>query len=414
MSKQQKTTMEWRRIAELDDDPRNSRTHSAEQIDAIKASIREFGPTSPILTHGNVIKAGHARRQAAQELGLDEFPCVDLSHLTDDQARAYLIADNRLTEFGSGWDHEVLLAEREYFDSISDVSFDVTGFSDSDMDSIAEALSSINGQDETIEDPPIPDVPEEPVTQTGDVWQLGEHILVCGDSTKPESYSHLGTKAELLHADPPYGMGKEKDGVANDNLTGERLDDFHVAWFTAARTALTDNASFYIWGNAFELWRLWFTRFAPLSSIIITNEICWDKNNTAGMRSPQATKYPTASERCLFGRFGDQSVKEKRSYFDTTHAATTDVWRFSRVRGEERHGHATPKPVEMMALAIRSSCPKGGTVVEPFGGSGSTLLGAAQINRKSYAVELLPQWCDVIIERWEMTTGQSAKLMHRA
>ncbi len=150
MSTQQKTTMEWRNIAELDDDPRNSRTHSAEQIDAIKASIREFGPTSPILTHGNVIKAGHARRQAAQELGLNEFPCVDLSHLTDDQARAYVIADNRLAEKGAGWDYDRLISE---FEELEKQGFDatVTGFDE------AEIANIVRGFDETQNDNEMPE-----------------------------------------------------------------------------------------------------------------------------------------------------------------------------------------------------------------------------------------------------------------
>jgi len=284
-------------------------------------------------------------------------------------------------------------------------------------------------------------------------------------------------------------MGKEKDGVQNDNLYADKLDAFQMAWWRAFRPHTDDNASAYIWGNAEELWRLWYVGGLSKSErLTFRNEIVWDKGHGQGMESEQHRMFPTATERCLFFMFGEQGFNNNadnywegwepirsyletemnkcggvknwkaalgnqmgghyftksqwcfpteeayrklqafangdafkrehdelkrefygtRAYFDNTHDNMTDVWTFPRVTGEERHGHATPKPVAMIARAIKSSTPEGGIVAEPFFGSGTTLIAAEQLGRKCYGIEISPQYCDVIVKRWENLTGKKA------
>jgi len=477
---------------------RNARTHSDEQVDKIAASIREFGFLNPVITDGdNGIVAGHGRIMAAKKLGMDEVPTVEAAHLTDAQKRAYILADNRLA-LDAGWDDEMLRVE---FADLEADGFDLelTGFTLDDIEALEpdpEPEEGLTDEDAT------PEAPEQPVTVEGDVWLLGNHRLMCGDSTSVDAAERLmgGEKAALLHADPPYGMGKQSDGVLNDNLYNDRLDDFQMEWWTTFRQFVTDNASAYIWGNAPELWRLWYCRLADTETLTIRNEIVWDKKSIPGMKSDLLTQYPEASERCLFFQIGDQflgninsddfpdsweplrsylaseadaagigskEIKEicgcgmfshwftrsqfalipekhytkladsfpgnfqkpwkelkaewdkvkdvltkkmqgNRSFFDNAHESMRDVWEFPRVAGDERHTHATPKPVAMMERVMRSSLPGGGLCVEPFGGSGATLMGAQVSGRTCHTMELDPKYCDVIIKRWQDFTGQQA------
>jgi DNA modification methylase len=333
-------------------------------------------------------------------------------------------------------------------------------------------------------------------------------VCLCGDSTAITNVEKLlnGEKAQLLHADPPYGMGKASDGVLNDNLYNDDLDDFQMEWWATFRPFLEDNASAYIWGNAPELWRLWYKAGLGSSELMeLRNQIVWDKKAIPGMASPDLTQFPIASEHCLFfalgqqfrgnvnqdgyppewdsvrlyladeaaaakitpqdikdvcgvqmfshwfttsqfnlipdkhyvtlqatypGRFlrpwrqlkvawdkvksiPTQKIQEARSYFDNAHDVMRDVWEFSRVTGEERHGHATPKPVAMMERVMKSSLPKNGLCLEPFGGSGSTLMGAEKTGRRCFTMELDPKYVDVIVKRWEAFTGKTAVLETR-
>jgi DNA modification methylase len=348
----------------------------------------------------------------------------------------------------------------------------------------------------------IPEAPQEPITKLGDVWILGEHRVMCGDSTSKEAVEILmdGKKATLIHADPPYGMGKEKDGVLNDNIYKDKLDVFQLQWWKAFRPYAEDNASAYIWGNAPDLWRLWYRGgLESFERLTLRNEIVWDKKHGEGMNSDKHRMFPTATERCLFFMIGEQGFNNNadnywegfepirkylksqrdligwnnkvvagffgfhprmadhwfsksqwsfpqedqykrlqkecknkafakdyevlkqdyevlkqefystRAYFNNTHDNMTEVWEFERVQGEERHGHATPKPVEMMERVMKSSAPENAIVVEPFLGSGSTLIAAEKTKRKCYGMELDPKYCDVIVKRWEDFTGKKAK-----
>ena len=475
---------------------RNSRTHSDAQVAKIAASIREFGFLSPIIVDGdNGIIAGHGRLMAAQKLGLAEVPVIEASHLTEAQKRAYVIADNRLA-LDAGWDNDMLKVELADL-KLADFDLTLTGFDLGELDALlADPTEGLTDADA------VPDVPAVPVTVEGDVWLLGRHRLMCGDSTSIDAVERLmaGQKAALLHADPPYGMGKEGVGVANDNLYGDNLDAFQMEWWATFRTFLDDNASAYIWGNAPELWRLWYRGgLGSAERVTIRNEIVWKKPGGFGISSAEMRGYPPQTERCMFFILGEQGfnndadnywegwepvrswldgqrkasglttaqcndicgkqnmtqsaftkggfrliLKEDyaalcaatggkyfkreyddlkreyddlkrefyagRAHFDNTHENMTDVWEFGRVTGEDRHGHATPKPLAMMERVMRSSLPQNGLCVEPFGGSGSTLMGAETTGRVCYTMELQAKYCDVIITRWQDFTGQQATL----
>ena len=489
------------KVADLIPYARNSRTHSAEQIGKIAASIREFGFLNPVIVDGaNGIIAGHGRILAAQKLGLEDVPTIEASHLSEAQRRAYIIADNRLA-LDAGWDDEMLRVELRDLEA---TGFDLalTGF---DLSEIAAlTLDATEG----LTDPDaVPDAPAVPVTVLGDVWLLGRHRLMCGDSTSIDAVDRLmdGQKAALLHADPPYGMGKEGEGVANDNLYQDKLDAFQMEWWTTFRCVLEDNASAYIWGNAPDLWRLWYNGGLSNSEpMTMRSQIIWDKPPSASpsgspIGSDKMRSYPHGYESCLFFFVGEQGFNNNadnywegwepirvwlsderklsglttdqcnsicnkqnmsqsaftkggfrlileedynalrnatngryfvrdydelkrdydelkrefyatRAYFDNAHDNMTDVWGFGRVTREERHGHATPKPVEMMQRVMRSSLATGGLCVEPFGGSGSTLMGAERTGRVCYSMELDPKYCDVITQRWQNFTGQTATL----
>lgn len=480
---------------------RNARTHSDKQLGQIAAAISEWGFTNPIIAdaYGNVI-AGHGRLLAAQKLGRTHVPVRIVSDWPDAKKKAYILVDNKLA-LNAGWDDELLSLEIE---ELKEVDFDINliGFEDFEIDEIIKDPIHLPPVDiDEVTEPPL-----NPTTKKGDIWKLGEHRVMCGDSTIITDVEKLmaGRKAALLHADPPYGMGKEKDGVANDNLYREDLDKFQMEWWATFRPFLEKNSSVYIWGNAPDLWRLWYCGGLETSErMTFRNEIVWDKsgdlNPTAlvnGLPINGNRKF-FSTERCLFFFIGDQGFNnnsdnywegwepirsyldgemkkcgwtirdidkitstqmgvrwmtksqwslmtmahylkiqeaargfdafkreyddlkreyddlkrkfyELRAFFDNTHDSMTDVWQFNRVVGEERHGHATPKPVAMMERVMKSSLPAGGLCVEPFGGSGSTLIGAELTGRICYTMELSPIYCDTIVERWQKITGLKA------
>ena len=489
-------------IEDLIADGANARTHNERNLKAIAASLQRFGQQKPIVVDAaGVVRAGNGTLQAAISLGWKEIATVRTT-LENAEAVAYAIADNRTAELAE-WDTEVLAQSLDILDA--DL-LTATGYSDAEL---AEILKTL--EPESTEEPPEakPDKAEELQekwkVKRGDLWTIGGHRLLCGDSTSEEDVARLmdGEKASLIHADPPYGMGKEKDGVLNDNLYGEKLDTFQMAWWSTFRPHIEDNGSAYIWGNAEGLWRLWYVGgLRDSERLTLRNEITWDKreDNPTMLVSgvPLASRrmyHPT--ERCLFFMMGEQGFNnnsdnywegwesiraelaasceamgwgakdiericgvgmyghwftksqwtfipeehynalrdaarggdafkrdhddlkrdhdafkrehdelkrdfyETRAFFDNTHDSMTDVWEFPRVQGEERHGHATPKPVEMVARAINSSAPDGAVVIAPFGGTGPEFVAAEQLKRKCYGIELEPKYCAVILERME-------------
>jgi hypothetical protein len=285
---------------------RNARTHSAEQVAQIAASIQEFGFTNPILVASDDgILAGHGRLAAAKDLGLREVPVVVLDHLTPTQRQAYVLADNKLA-LNAGWDDSILSAELAGL-QLEEFDLSLLGWSDDELLGLMPEVEELPREDADAD--AVPEAPAEPVTKPGDVWLLGKHRVMCGDSTVITDVERLmaGKKAQLMHADPPYGMGKASDGVANDNLYNDDLDNFQMEWWATFRPFLEDNASAYIWGNAPELWRLWYKAgLGGSEKIELRNQIVWDKKAIPGMASPDLTQFPIASEHCLFFQIGNQ------------------------------------------------------------------------------------------------------------
>ena len=538
-----KINIEYRNPDDLIPYPLNAKKHPVEQINRIASSIYEFGFDQPIVIDrkGMIIK-GHGRYLAALKLGLQSVPVI-VVNLSDAMAKASRLADNKVSE--SDWDNDLL---KSSIDNIlesmggSEIDLQSFGFDMSIFDDLiqSEVIESVSNSDIKtysqsnkkendflIGEQPIKEGFEESKenelqeendieirVKTGDIWQLGNHFILCGDCTVESNINALlgDKKATLVHADPPYGMGKEKDGVANDNLYREKLDEFQMKWIKTCRKWVKNNASCYIWGNAEDLWRLWYNGGLKDSErLTFRNQIIWDKKHGQGMLSEDFRMFPTVTEHCLFFMFGEQRFNNNadnywegnepirqyllqerlkagidipamktiaghldksrdhwtsksqwsfmtqdvytslqsycqqngidafkkeydelkkeyaelkkeydelkkeyyatRAYFNNTHENMTDVWEYPRVKGEERWGHATPKPVAMIERIIKSSCPENELTFEPFLGSGTTLIACEKTNRICYGTELSPKYCDVILTRYEKLTGNTAILI---
>jgi DNA modification methylase len=472
--------------------PRNANNGD---VEAIKKSLAVNGWYGSVVANLSTkhILAGNHRVMAAKALGWETVP-VQWVDVTPEEELRILVVDNRTTRIGQDDTTKItdILAEL----ANTPIGLEGTGYGAADLDALIDELAGMTEPAELLTDPD--EVPEEVETRckAGDLWILGRHRLLCGDSTKVDDVARLmdGGIAQLIHADPPYGMGKENEGVENDNLYADKLDSFQMDWWRVFRKALTDNGSVYIWGNAEDLWRLWFVNGLKDSErFTFRNEIVWQKNQAQGRLSEKHRQYPTGSERCLFFMVGEQGFNNNadnywegwdcvvnylrdeklktgwdiptfkrlaghsessgchwfdksqwtfptkdvyeswqkaangnafkreydelkrefyatRAYFDNTHDNMTDVWEYASVSGEERLGHATPKPLAMIERCIRSSSEENAIVIEPFLGSGTTLIAAENTNRKCYGMEISPKYCDVIIQRWENATGQKAVL----
>lgn len=305
------TAVELWPIDNLKPRARNVKIHTDEQVEQIAASMREWGWTNPILAEEDgVIIAGHGRWLGGKKNGYQEVPVMVATGWTPEQVRAYVIADNKLAE-NAGWDEKLLRLELQDLER-ADFQMDLIGFT-------AEELKAYTAEpDPPPQDDKRDDVPDRAalaITAVGEVWLCGRHRIMCGDSELADHVAVLmnGETARMIHADPPYGMGKEADGVANDNLYGDKLDAFQNRWWTAWRPFLQHNASAYIWGNAPDLWRWWYRRpseAAPIAGlsdrepVTLRNEIVWDKKSIAGMKSEDLTMFPEATERCLFFQLG--------------------------------------------------------------------------------------------------------------
>lgn len=359
----------------------NSRTHSDDQVAQIAASIKEFGFTNPILIddHETII-AGHGRLMAARKLKLTEVPTITLEGLTEAQKKAYVIADNKLA-LNAGWDTEALTAELRRLQEL-EFNLDLIGF---DSDELAQLLEPEQVEGLTDEDD-VPDVPETPVTVEGDVWVLGNHRLMCGDSTSIDAVDKLmdGARADMVFTDPPYnvafnGRSGKHDIIKNDNLTDKEFEAF-VDGFCHVIQALAPRA-YYVWCN----WKF----YGLLQDRLLYNAcIVWAKN-VFGM----GLGYRHQHEFCLFAGKVDDWIKNE-----------SDLWEIKKDTG---YVHPTQKPV---ALSIRafSNHVKLLNVVDLFGGSGSTIIGAEQSGRNCYMMELDPKYCDVIVNRWQEYTGKKA------
>ncbi len=378
---------------------RNARQHSDEQIAQIAASIAEFGFVNPILTGADgVLVAGHGRLAAARKLGLPTVPVVVLDHLTPTQRRALVLADNRLAELAT-WDDALLRIELE---ALQDDGFDLdlTGF---DADALAELLADEEPQIEgRTEDDAIPEMPEEPVSRPGDVWRLGPHRLVCGDATTAEAYARLfpdGERADMVFTDPPYNVnyansardklrGKHRP-ILNDAL-GEGFYDF--LYDALALIMAHTRGAIYVAMSSSELDTLQAAFRAAgghWSTFII-----WAKNTFTLGRSDYQRQY----EPILYG-WPEGATRHWCGDRDQG-----DVWQIKKTAKNDLH--PTMKPVDLVERAIRNSSRPGDVVLDPFGGSGTTLIAAEKAGRVARLIELDPKYADVIVRRWQDWTGK--------
>jgi DNA modification methylase len=378
----------------------NARTHSDDQIAQIAASIVEFGFTNPILVGGDgVIVAGHGRLAAARKLGLTAVPVVVLDHLTPTQRRALVIADNRIAE-NAGWDESLLRAELEALQS-EGFDLDLTGF---DPDALAELLAG-EETDQTgeVDDDEVPEETIEPVSRPGDLWVLGEHRVLCGDATDPESYSRLlpGERADMVFIDPPYNVdyaNSAKDKlrgtqrpILNDNL-GAAFQDFLVAALTP--TLGHCQGAVYIAMSSSELDTLQAAFRAAgghWSTFII-----WAKHTFTLGRADYQRQY----EPILYG----WPEGAQRHWCGDRDQG--DVWQIKKPQRNDLH--PTMKPVELVERCLRNSSRPGDVVLDSFGGSGTTLIAAQKSGRRARLMELDPKYVDVIVRRWQTWSGEQA------
>lgn len=372
-------------------------------VDAVAASIREFGFKVPIIIDkDNIIVAGHTRYKAAKKLGLKTVPCIKADDLTDEQVKAFRLADNKVAE-QADWDFELLNEELETIT----MDMDQFGF-DLPEDDDEET------QTEIIEDD-VPDVPEEPKSKYGQVYQLGNHRLMCGDSTKKEDVEKLlnGVKADLLITDPPYNVSMERKSkdvlksdnyshIENDELSEDEFKIFLKSVFTNANDSLKDDASYYVFscqGGDSELMMMMMMMMRECG-IRCRHQIIWVKD--APVFSMGRLDYDYKHEPILYG------WKKKHNFYRKGQQDKS-VWEFKRTANKL---HPTMKPVELIVNALMNSTKNGNIVIDLFGGSGSTLMACEQTERINYSMELDPHYVDVIIQRWENFTGKKAVLLN--
>jgi len=363
---------------------KNARLHDDKQINQIAGSIKEFGFNNPILIDkNNGIIAGHGRVMAARKLGLKEVPTILLDHLNDTQRKAYILADNRIA-INSTWDNEML--SLELMDIKDDVSLAMLGF---DVDELNALLNPTQLTDGLTDEDAVPDVPIEPITKLGDIYQLGNHRLMCGDSTSIDAVEKLmnGNAVDLIFTDPPYNVGFNGRSGKHDVIMNDKLseDDFSIFITEVCNTIKAINPkAYYIWCN----WNFYGILQGKLD---YKTCIVWAKN-VFGM----GNGYRHQHEFCLFNGKIDEVVKNE-----------SDLW---EVKKDHNYVHPTQKPVALSVRAFGNHI-KLLNVLDLFGGSGSTLIGAEQTGRKSFTMELDPKYCDVIIKRWENFTGKKAELL---
>ena len=486
----------------------NAKEHPDWQIEGLSETIKKIGYRSPIIVdENNMILAGHGRYMALKKLGYGDVQVVRHTDLTEEDKKAYMIADNQYT-LNTGFNMEMLKQEIEELKSV-DFDTSLLGFDEIELQEIMEdeIEETAGDNQEVAEDDAELEEPKNIVIKSGDLIELGKHRVMCGDSTDSKQIKLLlnNEKAHLVFTDPPYGMKKEKDGVTNDNLNFYDLLEFNKKWIPLSFENLTENGSWYCWGIDEPLMDIYSNLLKPKienNEITFRNLITWDKGTGQGQNSELTRMYATADEKCLFVMNGVQGfntnsdnyfegwepirlylleqrnkcgwdiptmkmiaghsdksrdhwtdksqwnlptkdvylkfqkwaiennvdafkkeyeelkkeyekIKSKfydsRAYFNNTHDNMNNVWHFDRVVGKNRKEageHATPKPVELCARAIKSSSRENEKVLDLFGGSGSTLIACEQLNRKAYLMELETKWVQVIIERYLKFTGE--------
>ena len=379
---------------------RNARTHSPEQIAQIAASIREFGWTNPILVDGhNGVIAGHGRLLAARQLGFDEVPVIELAHLNDTQRRAYVLADNRLAE-NAGWDTELLRLELGEL-QLMDIDLGLLGFGDAELQDLLAPGEEDRGG--LTDDDEVPEVSETPISRPGDIWIMGPHRLLCGDATVAASYDALlqGEQADMVFTDPPYNVnyansakdkmrGKDR-AILNDNL-GDGFYDFLLAALTSIVSHCRGGIYVAMSSSELDVLQAAFRAAGGKWSTFII----WAKNTFTLGRADYQRQY----EPILYG-WPEGATRHWCGDRDQG-----DVWNIKKPQKNDLH--PTMKPVELVERAIRNSSRPGNVVLDPFGGSGTTLIAAEKSGRVARLIELDPKYVDVIVRRWEDFTGKQA------
>lgn len=385
----EKLTIEYLPIGDLKAYERNAKLHPAEQIQQIKTSIQEFGFNDPVAVwNDNEIIEGHGRLIAAKELGYTEIPVIRLDSLTDEQRKAYMLVHNKLT-MNTGFDLELLNIE---LGSINDIDMTEFGFE-------FEVFS--DDSSEVVEDDYNEELPEEPKSKLGDIYQLGRHRLMCGDSTDAEQVKVLtnGELVDMLLTDPPYNVayeGKTKDKlkIKNDNMEDTAFRQFLCSAFSAANEVMKAGAVYYIWHAGLEGYN--FLGACRDIGWKVREILIWNKNIMLLGRYDYQWKH----EPCLYG------WKDGASHLWASDRKQTTVIDFNKPNKSDIH--PTMKPVGLFDYQIQNNTKGGDIVLDLFNGSGTTIIACEQNGRKAYCMELDPKYVDAAVDRWEKFTGQKA------
>ena len=378
-------------IAKLVPYQNNARTHSPAQIQKLRSSLREFSFVNPVIIDRdyNVI-AGHGRIAAAREEGITEVPCVFVDYLTEAQKKAYILADNRMA-MDAGWDEDLLRVELE---ALEEMGFDlgITGFDEKELAELfpaEEAKEDDFDVDAELQKPTF--------TKSGDVWTLGRHRLVCGDSTKKETYAVLmdGIKANLVITDPPYNVNYKGSAgkIKNDNMANDAFYQFLLDAFSNTEKVMADDASIYVFHADTE--GLNFRRAFADAGFYLSGCCIWKKQSLVLGRSP----YQWQHEPVLYG------WKKKGKHQWYTGRKESTIWEFDKPK--KNGDHPTMKPIPLLAYPIMNSSMSNSIVLDPFGGSGSTLIACEQTDRICCTIELDEKFCDVIVKRYIEQVGSS-------
>ena len=375
--------------------PNNPRKLSETAIEKVAQSIQEFGFRQPIVVDKDkVIVVGHTRYRASKKLGYKKVPITIAENLTKEQINAYRIADNRTNEEAK-WDEELLKMELKELD-YKEFDLKMTGFDDKQInDLLFEEKQGLTDDDA------VPDTPEEPISKLGDIWQLGKHRLLCGDSTDAKHYEKLfnDLKADMVFTDPPYNINYQGGTKIREKMKNDQMDNYYeflLSVFKNYRLFMKSGASIYICHADSE--RVNVTKSFQDADFYFSSVIIWSKDNSTFGRQDYFWKH----EPILYG--WKKGNGKHNFYGDRTQ---TSVWYLKR-DSVANYSHPTQKPVALSSKAILNSCKEDDIVFDPFLGSGSTLIACEKLNRKCYGLELDPKYCDVIVKRWEQWTGEKA------
>lgn len=425
------------KLADIRPYERNAKIHGPEQIDKLKKSITEFGFVNPCLIDRDYnLIAGHGRVMAATELGMESVPCVFVEGLTDEQRRAYILADNKLAELAE-W-NEATLAQELTDLSNEGIEISILGF---DWDSTAKI--------EPIEDEyELTETEKTPTAKKGQVWKLGEHRLMCGDSTDPESMDKLfgGELADMVFTDPPYGVSigsrnkainavdKGKGGqievdIENDTLSADELYEMLVAAFSELRAHSQEYCSYYVTSPMGGELGLVMLNMMKNSGLPVRHILIWVKSSPAFSMGRldydyrhepilytwgKSHKFRGGYDNSVIDEYGNLEKLEKSELKELVHALRGDGKTSTIYCDKPTHSdlHPTMKPIRLISRFIYNNSEEGDIVADIFGGSGSTMIACEQLKRRCYMMELDPHYCDVIIDRWEKFTGEKAVLIN--